>query len=377
MADNQTNEPGVCRRPPRVRLVRVLVIGVLGGIAIGMPAAFYSFTRNPDFQEIRGAWLAERPLVEQLRTKGARFNEIIWWCPENGESFPFACAYKYYRQVQHIRFSKPDVSAVPFSRLKELKHLESIDLSGTNIRADQIAQFSNKEWTQIDLCRTKITIEGLRNLEMTNHPQNLSLAGSTVTDEMLGPISDSMIIVLSLEDTKVTDTGMVSIAMMRQLQNLSLAGTKVGDEGLRLLSQHRFFELNLSGTAVTDKGLTNILATSPGTRLAVNLSNTRISDAGMSEFKRLKFVEALNLANTQVTDTGLENLKDQRYLRWLCIGGTKVTSAGVESLLKARKQQKDEWKIDYSQYRSVEPPDLVIVREARTEPPGAYPISRY
>lgn len=358
---------------PRFRLVRVLVTGISCGITLSLLIGFFVCIRDPEFQRIRHAWLAERPLVEQLSRQGARFNETIWWAPENGEAPLIAWAYKHYRQVQHIRFSKPDVSSVPFSRLKEFEHLESVDLSDTNIRADQLAQMRRKEWVRIDLCRTKITTEGLHNLDRTNDLTYLSLAGSDVTDEMLDAIKDSMIITLSLDDTRINDAGMASIAKMPHLQSLSLARTKIGDEGLRFLSQTRCSDLNLSGTALTDKGLTYVLMTSPGTMPSLNLSNTHISDEGMKDFTHLGyFIDALNLANTQITDAGLENLKGQRYMRWLCVGGTRVTPGGVDSLLKARQQQKDAWKTQHPPYTG-EPPDLVVVTNFQTDAPRAYP----
>jgi hypothetical protein len=374
MCANQTTEPaGASRAAFRLRLLRVLVVGVLLGGALGLTIGLFFFVRRPEFQQIRGAWLAERPLAKQLQIYGARFNEVIWWTPENGESFLFACAYKHYRQVQHIRFTDADVSEIPFSRLTEFEHLSSIDLSDTNVRADQLAEMRNKQWVKIDLCRTTLTTECLSNLVTTNRLTYLSLAGSSVKDEMLAPLTNLMIGVFSLDDTKITDAGMAIVARMRYVHSLSLAGTKVGDEGLRALSQRRLTELSLRGTAITDAGLTNLLVNALGRRLTLNLSNTRISDEGMSAFKRLPFVDELNLANTQVSDVGLENLKDQRYLRWLCVGGTKATPVGVESLLRGRTKQKADWKTQGPRH-SVEPPDLVIVMDqSQTERPRAYP----
>lgn len=114
----------------------------------------------------------------------------------------------------------------------------------------------------------------------------------------------------------------------------------------------------------------------------LNLSNTRISDAGLIAFKRLMFLQELNLANTQITDAGLEHLKEQTYLRRLYLGGTKVTSAGIDSLLKIRQARKDAWKDEFVKRQSeharvlgvVVPPDLLIIMDrTRTNSPPAYP----
>ncbi len=250
-----------------MRWVRVLLIGLLGGAAISL----FAVVRHPYVREIRASWLAERPLAVQFRNHGCRFNEIIWWTPENGESFlPFYLAYKYYRQVQHNRFTKTDVSGVPFGRLNEFEHLDSIDLTDTNIRADQLAEMCNRQWVQIDLCRTKLTRAGLQSLVTTNRLVYLSLAGSSVTDDMLSALTTLSVHVFSLADTQVGDPGMDLVGKMPGLNRLDLARTKVGDNGLQSLSQRTFSALNFSGTAVSDSGLKYLNTRSPGSRLDLN-----------------------------------------------------------------------------------------------------------
>ena len=68
---------------------------------------------------------------------------------------------------------------------------------------------------------------------------------------------------------------------------------------------------------------------------AINLSNTRISDAGVRHLKVHQSLTFLNLDQTQVTDRGLEALATLTRLRLLSVHGTQVTSEGVARLQKA------------------------------------------
>jgi serine/threonine protein kinase/formylglycine-generating enzyme required for sulfatase activity len=62
----------------------------------------------------------------------------------------------------------------------------------------------------------------------------------------------------------------------------------------------------------------------------VNLNTTRVTDAGMANFKDCKELTHLDLGNTKVTDAGLAIFKDSKGLRHLKLTGTKVTAKGLE-----------------------------------------------
>jgi hypothetical protein len=68
---------------------------------------------------------------------------------------------------------------------------------------------------------------------------------------------------------------------------------------------------------------------------AINLSNTKITDAGVPLLKVHESLTFLNLDQTQVTDRGLEALTSLQRLRLLSVRGTQVTNEGVEKLQKS------------------------------------------
>jgi hypothetical protein len=67
--------------------------------------------------------------------------------------------------------------------------------------------------------------------------------------------------------------------------------------------------------------------------ISVHLYNTKITDAGLKEFKDLPNLAHLALGETAITDEGLEHLKGLKSLAQLGIYGTMVTDAGMKHLL--------------------------------------------
>jgi hypothetical protein len=54
------------------------------------------------------------------------------------------------------------------------------------------------------------------------------------------------------------------------------------------------------------------------------------TDADLKRLPPIPFSLQLNLSDTQITDRGLTELKKLKGISWLNIGGTKVTDAGLK-----------------------------------------------
>jgi len=67
----------------------------------------------------------------------------------------------------------------------------------------------------------------------------------------------------------------------------------------------------------------------PFTLRSVNLSGTKVTDAGLAHFKDCKGLTSLSLDDTKVTDAGLTHFKDCKGLTWLTLHNSKVTDAGL------------------------------------------------
>jgi uncharacterized membrane protein len=91
--------------------------------------------------------------------------------------------------------------------------------------------------------------------------------------------------------------------------------------------------LNLSGTRITDAGLATVAQFKNLTRL--HLNRTTVSDRGLPQLAGLQQLEYLNLYGTGVTDVGLEPLAALKRLRTLYVWQTKVSDRGLERLRSA------------------------------------------
>ena len=113
--------------------------------------------------------------------------------------------------------------------------------------------------------------------------------------------------------------------------DMEFAGDDVDDRPLQYLTPlTRLKQLNLSSTRITDAGLKTIegLVNLKG----LGLSFTGVTDLGMKHLAALTRLEELALLSTRVTDAGVRHLKGLRRLKRLDLGCTRVTDAGMKDL---------------------------------------------
>lgn len=91
--------------------------------------------------------------------------------------------------------------------------------------------------------------------------------------------------------------------------------------------------INLSSTKVTDAGLANLEGLYE--LRALDLSGAKITDAGLEHLKRLAQLQWIDLSDTMVTDAGLVHLKKLAALEWLDLRNTNVTEEGAKILQRA------------------------------------------
>ncbi|MEZ0385477.1 MAG: c-type cytochrome domain-containing protein, partial [Verrucomicrobium sp.] len=110
------------------------------------------------------------------------------------------------------------------------------------------------------------------------------------------------------------------------------ASDKFGDKELGLLAPvtPHLLWVDLSRTKVTDAGLAMVAGMSNLERL--HLENTTITDAGLDHLAKLGKLEYLNLYGTKVTDAGLAKLAGAKSLKKVFVWQTAVTKDGAKKL---------------------------------------------
>jgi Leucine-rich repeat (LRR) protein len=104
----------------------------------------------------------------------------------------------------------------------------------------------------------------------------------------------------------------------------------------RWLPPDYFYEIeyvNLSRSKVTDAGLAHLQGLTSLQGLV--LDKTQVTDAGLAHLQGLTSLRGLYLENTQVTDAGLAHLQGLTSLQELYLNNTQVTDAGLAELRKA------------------------------------------
>lgn len=116
---------------------------------------------------------------------------------------------------------------------------------------------------------------------------------------------------------------------------LGLIGQPVQDRDLDLLHglEPVLRDLDLSGTKITDAGLVGLAGFPQLVHL--NLSRTAVTDAGADALASIASLEYLNLYGTGVSDAGLPKLARLAKLRRLYLWQSKATQAGVDALASA------------------------------------------
>lgn len=115
--------------------------------------------------------------------------------------------------------------------------------------------------------------------------------------------------------------------------NFRLIGKNVEDKHIAPLSDiANLNELDLSNTKISGAGLAVIKNSKRITKLS--LANTVVDDAALKHIEGLINLMSINLYNTKVTDSGLAMLKNMKFLRKVYAWKSGITENGAAELKK-------------------------------------------
>ena len=122
---------------------------------------------------------------------------------------------------------------------------------------------------------------------------------------------------------------------LKKLSRLDLTQSKVTDAGLKEIAGLKNLHfLLLAGTKVTDAGLKELAGLKNLQELDLD-EVAEITDAGLKELAVLENLQSLNLRFTNVTDAGLKELAGLKNLLRVYCSGSHVTDAGEKQLRSA------------------------------------------
>jgi hypothetical protein len=143
------------------------------------------------------------------------------------------------------------------------------------------------------------------------------------------------VVMVDLRGTKASDDDLKCIRKLPDLENLDLTDTRITGAGLaQLRGLKKLAVLGLWKTQVDDEGLKYLSSSANLWQLV--LDETKVTDSGLAQLENLTNLEEwLGLTDTRVTDEGLKHLERLTKLRSLNLRRTRVTAAGVAKLRTA------------------------------------------
>jgi len=137
---------------------------------------------------------------------------------------------------------------------------------------------------------------------------------------------------LDLFNTEVKDDDLSFLLQsLDNLRFLSLAATRISDAGLTYLKPLKYLqELHLDNTGITNNGL-KISASMPNLRI-LDLKDTQITDEGLAILKPLSGLRGLYLTRTGITDAGLVHAEAFNLLETLILWDTMISDQGLTHL---------------------------------------------
>ena len=181
----------------------------------------------------------------------------------------------------------------------------------------------------------EIAAEDLSFARSLEKVEEIFLVGCHLTgNSVLEPLAElPQLKWLSLRASSVTDEQLVPLGKGKFLPDLllNLSETRIGDAGIAHLADLESLRFLLLGeTQVSDQGLASLA--SHYELQTLRLDSTAITDRGLVHLKQLQELRSLSLNHTAVTSAGLVHLGELKQLQTLNLENTKVTDAGLVHL---------------------------------------------
>jgi Leucine-rich repeat (LRR) protein len=291
---------------------------------------------------------------------------------EDGYRISFADADSSFSEILGKLHQLGNINSIDLSKTnvkdEELKYLQNIEgikglfLDDTKI-SDQGLMFlgTNQSITELWVNNTKITNAGLtylarllnlKFLKLSNNKlcdDNLSVLGNLINLEKLylshNDIGDGNLSFLKklnklqtfeADNTKFSDWNLENLAELSNLYNLSLQATNVSDAGIHwLLPLDKITDLDLEGTKITDSAIGELVQLSHLTNL--DLSKTNITDNGLILLGVSKSLNQLNIRKTNTNGSFLKGFGQNSPLTELWAKETDFSDSSLATLAQFGK----------------------------------------
>jgi internalin A len=239
------------------------------------------------------------------------------------------------------------------TRLAELPHLETLDLSHTRVTDEGLLRLkAAPKIRDLNLFYAEwITDQGMTAIRDWKHLKRLNVRGTRISDatlELAGKLTG--LEALDIAHTSVTDNGLEHLITLVHLKELALGRGRLTYKALGILRMlPTLTSLDLSGARPVppDMGANRAGPGIPEDALraiaelkelrVLKLGHSNIGGSGLRILSALDNVERLGLEGCRrIDDAAAGELVNWKSLKYLDLQDTQVTPAGVEALRKAK-----------------------------------------
>lgn len=180
----------------------------------------------------------------------------------------------------------------------------------------------------------------LGKFEGKDNIRELSSDGSDIQNQSLyyvGKLNDLKKLDLT-KSRSINDSGLAYLKNM-QLTSLGLSNTSVSDSGLSAIGTLKsLMNLDLSNTKITANGLGQ-LSTCRNLQ-TLDLHQNKLGNSNLDGLKELNNLDMLVLGETGIGDLAVKSLANMRMLRTLYLNDSSITNAGLSNLSNLENLQK-------------------------------------
>lgn len=238
--------------------------------------------------------------------------------------------------LEEVIISNTPVTDAGIAELAGLPSLKKLWIDGTavtNACTGHIAMIEKLEWLRLNEL-SQITDSAFAKLKSLKKLQRLDLSGSGISDEACEIIGGFNLESLDISKTQITDSGFEKIKNLKHLTSINFSDTKIGDACFEVLSGfQKLTEIDLDGTMVHGSGIEKLGKLKK--LLSLKLGKCPFDVKNSASLKALKTLRVLDLEGSKISDEAVPHLKTMKHLNALIIAKTKISPAGKKILKSA------------------------------------------
>lgn len=234
--------------------------------------------------------------------------------------------------LQALSLNGTKVTGTGFAHLTGFNELHTLAYTDVPVSNAAMAHLKNfPRLRALSIYRCELDDEGLRSVGQLPELTDLRISGANVTSAGLAHLAGlKQLGSLHVSQSGVTSDGLAHLTKLDNLRDLRIWQAPVDDDVWKHVAALKSLQsFGAVETAVTGKGIGGLKFP----KLTVlELTGSKVDDAGLKEIETLEGLQILVLNDTSVTDAGIPSLGKLSGLRTLTLGGVAVRQETLAAL---------------------------------------------